>query len=109
MAIEVITEFIAKTTVRVRAYVKDDKGVLVDASTSIKVIISDPSGTVQIPSEGNGDDDMTKDGDNTGVYDYYYKTTTSSEKGWWSGQVVVVDGSGALAKTSVGTFNFRIK
>lgn len=43
MAIEVITEFIAKTTVRTIAYVKDDDGNLVNP-TSIKAIIKDPTG-----------------------------------------------------------------
>lgn len=108
MSIEVITEFIAKATVRIRAYVYSDAGVLVDP-TSIKVIITDSDGKTQVPSEGNGDDDMTKDGENTGVYDYYYNTSTSSVKGWWTGEVVAIDGSGNDAKTSVQRFSFKVK
>ena len=102
MAIDVITEFIAKATVRVRAYVYDDDGDLVDATGSIKAIIIDPDGTTQVDSVA-----MTKNA--TGVYDYLYNTTTSSTTGYWRGEVVVVDGSGGTAKTSVATFGFRLK
>ena len=106
MAIEVITQFIAKATVRVWAYVYDVDDALVDASTSIKVIIKDPNGTTVVPSAGNGDDDMTKAA--TGTYTYDYKTTTSSEKGWYPVEVTVIDGSGATEKTSVGTDGFNV-
>jgi len=101
MPIEVITEFIAKTTVRVLAYVYDDAGNLVDP-TSIKVTITDPDGTKKVDGVA-----MTK-GD-TGIYSYYYKTTTSTTKDWWTGEVEVIDGTGEAAKTSLGTFSFRIK
>lgn len=106
MGIEVITEFIAKATVRVRAYVYDDDDALVDATTSIKVIITDPSGTTVVPSAGNGDDDMTKAA--TGTYTLDYKTTTSTTKGWYNVQVIVIDGSGDTAKTSLGTSGFNV-
>ncbi|MBA7608644.1 hypothetical protein ES703_15823 [subsurface metagenome] len=46
MAIEVISEFIAKATVRTIAYIYDDDGELTDPATggSIKVSIWDPNG-----------------------------------------------------------------
>ena len=99
---DVVIEFIAKTTVRVRAYVYDDDGALVDPTTSIKVTIYDPDGTKQVDGIA-----MTKDV--TGIYDYYYQTTTSTTIGWWRGEIVVVDGTDPNDKTSVGTFSFRIK
>lgn len=52
---------------------------------------------------------MTQQDSATGIYGYYYHTTTSSATGWWQGEVVVVDGSSTTAKTSVGTFSFRVK
>lgn len=100
--IEVITEFIAKATVRVIAYVYDDDGNLVDPTTSIKVSIWDPDDVNQVDGAA-----MTKSA--TGVYEYYYKTTSSTTKGWWRGEVEVIDGTGEGAKTSMGAFPFRIK
>ena len=107
MGLDVQIEFVAKTTVRVRAYVTNDDDALTNPTTSIKVIITDPDGTVQVPSEGNGDDDMSQV--STGIYEYYYKTTTGSTKGWWQGEVVVIDGTDPDDKTSTGHFSFRIK
>ena len=110
MAIEVISKFIAGATVKVTAYIKDEDGDLVDP-TSVKIIITDPDGTEIIPSEGNGDDDMTQyeidEVPQTGIYEYFYNTTTASTKGWWRGEVVVVDGDGD-DKTSIGTFGFEV-
>ena len=107
--IEVITEFKAKATVRIIAYVYNDAGALANPTGSIKITITDPDGEVQVPSEGNGDDDMTQQDSTTGVYEYYYKTKTSTTKGWWHGQVVVIDGTAPNEITSIGTFSFRIK
>ena len=106
--INVIVDFIAKETVRIIAYVYDDDDELVAVDpTSIKVIIKDPDGITIIPSEGNGDDDMTKNAD--GIFEYFYRTTIATAKGWWSGKVVEIDGIGAFAKTSISAFGFRIK
>ena len=169
MGIEVISEFIAKATVRIIAYVYNDADDLVDP-TSIKAIIKDPDGVQKagyisvsdsssftaglvvtgatsgatglvvskpdgttlelqrvtgvwqsgevIEDTGSGTSTttsallgaiMTKQNSTTGIYEYYYHTTTSSTTGWWRGEIVVVDGSGATAKTSIGKFSFRMK
>lgn len=50
--------------------------------------------------------DMTKDV--LGTYDYYYNTDADPVEGWYPGEVVVVDGSGTTAKTSVGPFGFDV-
>ena len=102
MAIEVIVEFIASATVRVVAYVYDDDDVLTDPATSITISIYDPDGTAQVDGAA-----MTKTA--TGVYEYYYQTTSSTDKGWWHGNVTVVDGEGEEAKTSIGSFSFKVK
>ena len=102
MAIEVVTDFIAKDTVWVRAYVKDSDGDLADPTTSIKITITDPDDTDQVSSQ-----DMTKD--STGVYDYYYNTTTSSTTGEWGIEVITIDGEGAGAKTSTGRSAFELE
>ena len=101
MSVLVQVEFIAKGTVRVRAEVKGDDDTLV-TPTSIKATIVDSAGATKVDEQA-----MTEDV--TGVYDYFYNTTTSSEKGWWTAEVVVVDGSGAGAKTSVGRCGFKVK
>jgi len=86
MTIQVITEFIAKTTVRVIAYVYDDDGALVDPETSIKVTIYDPAGDAE-----EEDEDMTQQDSTTGVYEYYFRTDADTTKGWWRGEVAVID------------------
>lgn len=101
MAIEVVNEYVAGETVRIRVYIYDDDGDLVDP-TSVKCTIIDDDGTTQVDAQ-----DMTQDV--AGVYDYYYNTTTSSATGWWRGQVDVVDGTGGDARTSIAAFGFRVK
>ena len=53
--------------------------------------------------------DMTKDGENTGVYDYFYRTVADSPEKWWNGEVWTVDGTGETAKTSSQSFSFELK
>ena len=108
MTIKVITEFIQETTVRIRAYVYNDAGSLVDPTTSIKVTVIEPDGSTKWISAQA----MIKDGDNTGYYDYYKQTDGDTELGQYIGKVVTVDGEGegpTGAKTSTGTFSFKIK
>lgn len=102
MGIEVVTTFIAKATVWVRAYLYDSGGTLTDPDTSIKVTITDPDGTAKVDDQA-----MTKD--STGIYDYYYNTTTSSVKGHWRGEVVAIDGIGEQTVTSPGRFAFEVE
>jgi hypothetical protein len=102
MGIEVVIEFLASATVRIITYVYTDDDELTDPTTSIKVTIYDPNGDKQVDG-----DDMTQS--DTGIYEYYYQTTSSTDKGWWHGNVVVVDGTGDEAKTSVGSFSFKVK
>jgi len=101
---DVITKFINKTTVLIRAYVYDEDGELVDPTTSIKVTINDPAGATKVTAQA-----MTKNGSNTGVYDYFYDTDADSAEGDWPGEVWVVDGSVPTERVSVGTFSFEVK
>ncbi len=103
MSVKVQVEFIAGATVAVRAYVYDEDDALV-TPTSIKVTIKDPDGTTQVDAAT-----MTQYGSVTGTYDYFYNTTTATDTGKWYGEVVVVDGSGATAKTSIEPFGFKMK
>jgi len=103
MAIEVITEFIDKDTVRIIGYVKDDDGALVDP-TACKVSVIDPDGATQI-------DEVAMSQTATGTYEYYYhtgETTDPMDKGEWRGYVLTVDGSGATAKISTGNYAFTV-
>jgi uncharacterized protein YfaS (alpha-2-macroglobulin family) len=104
---EVIVKFLAKSTIWVRAFVYDKDGALVDPTTSIKLTLADPDGTVKVnalnmtPSEGEGEE--------TGIYDYYYTTLSDCVEGWWSGEVWVVDGSGDGIKNSSGEFSVEVR
>ncbi len=98
MAITVVTEFLQGTTVRVRAFIYDDDGDLVDPTTSVKLDLWDSAGTKQVDNQA-----MTKD--STGIYEYYYNTTTSSAEGSWRGVIWAVDGS----YTSEGSFGFKVR
>ena len=97
MAIEVRTEFIRGATVRVIAYVYDDDGDLVNATTA-NVTIIDSSASTQATAS-------TMSEAATGVYEYYHNTTTDSEKGYWRGQLDIVSGT----KTDIATFGFKVK
>jgi hypothetical protein len=97
---EVIVKFLAKSTIWIRALVYDKDGVLVDPTTSIKLTLADPAGTVMVNAL-----DMTKDGDNTGIYDYYYTTLVDCVEGWWNGEVWTVDGD----KSSSASFSVEVR
>jgi len=102
---DVITKFISKSAVLVRAYVYDEDDALTDPTTSIKVTIIDPAGTKKVDNVA-----MTKHGSDTGIYDYFYTTAFDSVEGWWKGEVWVVDGSGEGIITSPpGLFSFEVK
>ena len=103
MAVKVQVNFIAKTTIRIHCEITDDDDVSVTPDpTSVKVTINDPSPAVVI-------DDVAMSKASDGVFDYYYRTTAATVKGWWTGLVIVIDGIGASAKTSIDDFGFRIK
>ncbi len=85
MAIRVQTEFIRKGTVRCIAYVYDDDGDLV-AATSVEISIIDPDGTVVVNGVA-----MTPTA--TGVYEYYYTTTIAVIEGDYQVECDVLDGS----------------
>ena len=101
---DVITKFISKSTVLVRAYVYDEDDALTDPTTSITVTIVDPAGTTKVDNAA-----MTKHGTDTGVYDYFYNTVTDSVEGWWNGEVTTIDGTGETAKTNIVPFSFEVK
>ena len=101
---EIIVKFLSKSTIWVRAFVYDKDGALVDPTTSIKLTLVDPLGAVKVDTLA-----MTKDGTNTGIYDYYYTTLVDCAEGWWNGEVWVVDGTGDTAKTSCGAFSVEVR
>jgi len=99
---DVITKFISKSTVLIRAYVYNINDTLVDP-TSVKVTLVDKDGTKKI-------DDLSMSKSDTGIYDYYYTLASDAAEGWWNGEVWVVDGAGAGAVTSPpGLFSFEVK
>ena len=99
---EVIVKFLAKATIWVRAFVYDKDGALVDPTTSIKLTLVDSAAAVKVDALA-----MTKA--EVGIYDYYYTTLVDCAEGWWQGEVWVVDGSGATAKTSYGDFSVEVR
>ena len=104
MGIDVITEFIAKATVRTRVHVYDDADALVEP-TSVRITITDPKAVKKVNAV-----EIVVDGKvENGIYEHYYNTATDSEKGWWLGEVVVVDGTGQTAKTTPIPFSFKVK
>ena len=101
---DVITKFISKSTVLVRAYVYDEDDALTDPTTSITVTIVDHAGTKKVDNAA-----MTKHGTDTGVYDYFYNTVIDSVEGWWNGEVTTIDGAGEGARTNIVPFSFEVK
>lgn len=101
--IDVQIEFIAKTTVRVVAYIYNDLDALVNPTTSIKVTIWDPDGGDPVV------DGAAMSFVSQGIYEYFCKTTSLSKKGWWNGEIVVIDGVDPDDRTSMGVFSFKVK
>jgi hypothetical protein len=98
---EIITEFVAKDTVKVWAYVYDDNNNLVDP-TAVRVTITNPDGETAIE---NGI--MTRK--ETGVYYYYFRTTPETDRGYYQGEVKVTDGAGETELVTTSQFNFKLK
>lgn len=109
--VEVVTHFIDKATVWILAFVRNAAGALVNP-TAIKITIIDPDDTVQVPSEGNGDDDMTQYESETGIYEYYYHKGIASDpmaSGQWRGRVDVIDDTLLDAIISSQSFSFTVR
>jgi len=106
---EIITEFISKDTVLIRAFVykynaTTEEYELVDPTASIKVTI------VLLDEKKVDAASMEKCEDyDKGVYDYYYNLPSDAVEGWYHGEVVSVDGTGGEAKTSIGQFGFNVE
>ena len=91
MAIEVITKFIRKGTVRTIVYVKDDDGDLINC-TNVNITYQD--------EEGSSLNVVTMNRTATGIYEDYLYTNVNCNVGEWSSEANVIDGSGATAKVS---------
>ena len=104
MTIQVQTEFLSATTVRVIAYVYNNAtGKLVNA-TGLTIDIYDPDGTKQV-------DAVAMDNRATGTYDYYYHKGAGEDAmdtGRWRGMVLVADGAGVDTIYSQGPFSFKV-
>lgn len=101
MAIEVQTRFVARTTVRIIAYVYNDSDELVNP-TSIKLSLWDADGKLQVNAATM--DDLSPAV--TGTFWKYCETAVDSAKGQWRGEVVTVDGDDEI--TSIGLFGFEV-
>lgn len=99
--IEVVSEFIARGTVRTLAYVYNDGGTLVNA-TKAEIKIVGPSST-PVP----GTNEMTNEG--TGIYQHLLHLGGTAEVGEYSGQVDIIDGSGGTAPHTPANFSFNVK
>jgi len=100
MAFQVITDFIAKTTVRIIAYITDDNGnpVIPNGAT---IIIKGPMGNALINSASMTNTDL-------GEYTYLFLTTANSSKGLYSGEIDITNVVNAVTITSTASFNFRL-
>lgn len=104
MAVTVVSEFIAKETVRTRVHIYDDDDALVEP-TSVLITLTDPDGDVEVDEE----EIVVTGKQEDGVYDHFYNTTVDSVEGWWLGEAVITDGSGDGAKTTACPFSFKVK
>jgi hypothetical protein len=107
MAIEVVTEFLSASSVRIWTYIyknEPNDNSLVDP-TAIVISVVDPDGTTQVDETA-----MTKSTTGIYYYDYHRGTTTAAmDKGRWTGTVKVTDGTGATALITPIPFSFKVK
>lgn len=107
MGIEVVTEFLPTSSVRIWAFVNRNEPNNKSAvdPTAISITIVDPDGTTQV-------DDVAMDKSATGIYYYdYHKGTTSDAMatGRWRGTVKVVEGTLTTAIILPSPFSFKVR
>jgi len=102
MAIEVVNTFQSEETVWILAYIYDGRTGLAVNPTTVVITISDPDGVAKVSS-------VAMDRHADGEYEYFYNLLAGATMGWWRGLVKVTDGTGGNAKTTIGTFGFRVK
>ena len=98
----IITEFVAKDTVKIWAYVYDEDDSLVDPTAATVTIINPDGETVEVDGAA-----MTKSA--TGKYYYLFRTTEDSDTGYYQGEVKVTDGAGETAIVTTNQFSFKLK
>lgn len=109
MALEGIVQTIVfpdKASVWILALTYDESGVLV-SPTNVKVSVTDPDGTLKVDEQI-----MTLYDSNTGIYEYFYHKGASSDvmaSGQWTGEILVIDGTGATAVISSQNFAFSVE
>jgi len=113
MAIEIITEFVARATVRIIAYIKDDDGELVDPTASIKTSIWDKDGVlkagcISVSASTSFTTGLTVTGATSGATGYVKSkpdgTTLELQQVtgvWQSGETIEDTGSGTSTTTSL--------
>ena len=72
--------------------------------TTILLTITDPTGTVKVDGLS-----MTKYNSEDGKFEYFYSLPASPEDGDWEVKVVIVDGTGGTAKTTISKGTFRVR
>ena len=104
MAINVVTKFLDKDTVLIRAYVYNLAGTLTDP-TSVTIDIYNPDDTKKV-------DGGTTTKTSTGIYEYYYhkgESAVAMDAGRWRGVIWIVDGQEDDAIISHGNFSFDVE
>ena len=78
-------------TAKLTCEVTNSAGTLTDPGTSMKITVTDPTGTDQADAQ-----DMTKDA--TGTYSYHYDIGASAELGVWTYECVAVNNAHTTIK-----------
>jgi len=107
MGIEVVTDFLSASSVRIWAFVNRNEPNNTSAvdPTTISITIVDPDGTTQV-------DDVAMSKSTTGIYYHDYHTGTTSDAmatGRWRGTVKVVEGTTTTAIIIPSPFSFKVK
>ena len=89
-------------TVETYVETKTQAGVLSDP-TSVKITITDPAGTVK-SNAATMDQYLAT----TGKYVYYYSLASDAVYGQWTSKILVTDGAGESAKTTVVYSQFDV-
>jgi uncharacterized protein YfaS (alpha-2-macroglobulin family) len=97
-----VNVFQAGETVGIWCFIKDWEGVYTTPDNGVKVILTDPEGTVQVNNLP-----MTEDDD--GKLVYYYNSQDDDVKGYWHYSCKSQDGTGAEVKYVITEGSFELK
>ena len=102
-----VRKFQRGETVPIWAEIKTWAGVYDSPDQGVKITITDPDGTVQVPEPPAVTQAMTES--STGIFVYYFKPEDTDPLGWWQVRCLGQDGLLTEAKYVIADGGFKLE